>query len=305
MPERAPHPPTASDYAAYWLYKAFVRFIAALPRDFVLSAARRLGSLLFYLDGKHRNIALDNLERAFGKSMTANKRRNIALRSFQNFAQSILDSLKTSGWSRERLLSVIDIEGRENLERAQAKGRGVLLFTAHFGNWEIIVPTSSSIVPFHVIARPLENPLIDRDIFLARTRHGATIINKLGAGRPVFRALGRGDAVGILIDQNVLRREAVFVDFFTTPAATTPALAVFHIRTGAAILPMFCLTTAGNRYRMRFDPPLEIPLSGTDEEDVLKITRICTKIIEREIQENPALWLWIHKRWQSRPSHER
>ena len=116
--------------------------------------------------------------------------------------------------------------------------------------------------------------------------------------------MARKEAVGILIDQNVLRREAVFVDFFGKQAATTPALAFFHLRTGAPIVPMYCLPSPGNRYRFRFEPPVEIALSGEESEDVLKITAVCTKMIEHVIRRQPELWLWIHKRWQSRPLNE-
>jgi len=305
MAERETGLPSVADRAGYLLYKVFSSLVAVLPRKFVLAAGRGLGHLTFWLDGRHRTIALDNLGQALGATWPAAERRRIARRSFMNFVQSVFDSLKTARWSREKLLSFMDIEGLSHFQAAHSAGRGVLLFTAHFGNWEMIVPPSSLVAPYHVIARAVDNSLINTDVVRARTRHGATVINKLGAGRPVFRALGRGETVGILIDQNVLRREAVFVDFFGKPAATTPALAYFHLRTGAAILPMFCEPTAQKRYRVRFEAPLEIPLSGRTEDDVLKITRICTKIIEDNILRDPALWLWVHKRWQSRPFNER
>jgi Kdo2-lipid IVA lauroyltransferase/acyltransferase len=305
MAERDSRLPTIPDRAAYLLYKVFAAVVGVLPRGTALVAGRGVGLLTFWLDGKHRTIALDNLSQALGGKRPAAERRRIARRSFMNFVQSVFDSLKTAGWSREKLLSIMDIEGLPRFQAAHDAGRGVLLFTAHFGNWEMIVPPSSLVAPYHVIARAVDNPLINEDVVRARTRHGATVVNKLGAGRPVIRALGRGDTVGILIDQNVLRREAVFVDFFGKPAATTPALAHFHIRTGAVLLPMFCEPTRRKRYRVRFETPVEIPLSGRTEDDVLKITRVCTKIIEDNILRDPALWLWVHKRWQSRPVNER
>jgi len=305
MPERGVPPATGLDRAVYAATRIFALFISVLPRPVVLKAGSGLGALVFVLDGKHRAIALRNLARALGRSSSPGERRRIARRSFMNFVRSLVDALKTAGWSRERVLAMIEIEGREHLENAHARGRGVLLFTAHFGNWEMVVPPSSAVAPFHVIARALDNPLIERDLLRARVRHGAVVVNKLGAGRPILRALDRGETVGILIDQNVLRREAVFVDFFGVPAATTPALAVFHIRTGAPILPMFCRPAPGAGYRMRFGPPVDVPLSGDETADVLKITGVCTKMIEDEIRKNPALWLWVHKRWRSRPLHER
>jgi KDO2-lipid IV(A) lauroyltransferase len=305
MSEHKPFPPAVGMYVSYGLYKIFASLIAVLPRRLILALGRATGSLVYYLDGKHRTIALANLARAMGSSLSADERRRTARRSLANFVQSIFDVLKTATWSQTHLMTIIDIQGGEYLEKAAAGGRGVLLFTAHYGNWEMVVPPVARRIPFHVIARSLDNPLVDRDLEKARIRKGATVVNKFGAGRPILRALARKNAVGILIDQNVLRREAVFVDFFGIPAATTPALAVFHIRTGAAILPMFCEPAQGNRYLMRFGPPVEVSLSGDETADVLKITGICTKMIEETIRRNPAFWLWVHKRWQSRPSNEK
>ncbi len=305
MSDRLPEPPAVGMYVSYELYKIFASLIAVLPRGLVLALGQAIGSLVYYLDAKHRGIALANLARALGGSLSPDERRRTARRSFANFVQSVFDTLRTAAWSPTRLMTIIDVQGGEHLEKAAAGGRGILLFTAHYGNWEMVVPPVARRVPFHVIARALDNPLVDRDLEKARIRKGAMVVNKFGAGRPILRALARKSAVGILIDQNVLRREAVFVDFFGIPAATTPALAVFHLRTGAPILPMFCEPSPGNRYLMRFGPPVEAPLSGDETADVLKITGICTKMIEETIRRNPAFWLWVHKRWQSRPYDEK
>jgi Kdo2-lipid IVA lauroyltransferase/acyltransferase len=306
MPERNSAEASVGTYVAYIFYEVFAAAIAVLPRGFVLALGRAVGRLVYHLDGRHRAIASANLTRAFGDTLTAKEREKTALQSFENFVRSIFDALKTAGWSPARLMSIIDVEGYEHLEKAAREGRGVLLFTAHYGNWEMVIPPFAGRIPFHIIARPLDNPLIDRDVLKARSRRGGTIINKFGAGRPILRALGRNEAIGILIDQNVLRREAVFVDFFGTSAATTPALAVFHLRTEAPILPMYCVPSAGNRYRFRIEPPVAIPsTSGDEDADVLKITGICTKMIEETIRRNPSFWLWVHKRWQSRPLNEK
>lgn len=305
MPERGTGPNSAGTIAAYLLFRMFAAFVGILPRGFALACGRATGRLVYFLDAKHRQIALSNLSRAFGNSLSFEQRAKIARRSFANFVQALFDAFKTAGWSRRRLMTIFEVEGGEYLDRAAAAGRGVLLFTAHYGSWEMVIPPIADRMPFHILARSMDNPLIDRHVLKARTRRGAAIINKLGAGRPILRALARKEAVGILIDLNVLRREAVFVDFFGTPAATTPALAYFHIRTGAPILPMFCVAAPGNRYRMSFGPPVDVPLSGIEEDDVLKITSVCTKMIEETIRRNPAPWFWVHKRWQSRPLNEK
>jgi KDO2-lipid IV(A) lauroyltransferase len=133
---------------------------------------------------------------------------------------------------------------------------------------------------------------------------GAQVIYKQQAAKKVLQALRNREIVAILVDQNVLRREAVFVDFFGRPAGTTPALGAFHLRTGAPLLPVFCLPAAGGRYRLRILPPVAFVPGEDVGADVLKITGICTKIIETEIREDPSSWLWVHDRWRSRPKDE-
>jgi KDO2-lipid IV(A) lauroyltransferase len=133
---------------------------------------------------------------------------------------------------------------------------------------------------------------------------GAGIINKFGAARPILQALGRNEIVAVLIDQNVLRSQAVFVDFFGKAAATTPSLAAFHLKTGAPLVPIFVHPGRSGRYVVKIREPLSVPSSGSMEEDVLKITQLCTKIIEHEIRQNPELWFWVHKRWNTRPVDE-
>jgi Kdo2-lipid IVA lauroyltransferase/acyltransferase len=288
----------------YGVFKAFALAFACLPRPFCLTIGEGLGRMAYRLDKKHRAITLDNLAVAFGRELPAPEREALARRAFEYIGRTIADILKLSCCSREKILGFFRTEGRENLKKALAKGRGVLLFTAHFGNWEIATAAVAEIHPVRVIARPLDNRFLERELTKLRTKFGASIISKFKAGRPIFQALKNNEIVGILIDQNVLRSQAVFVDFFGKQAATTPALAAFHVRTGAPIVPIFCYPTETDRYRIKIFEPIEPPLAGPQEQDVLKITQICTKIIEREIRQNPGTWLWVHKRWNTRPIEE-
>jgi KDO2-lipid IV(A) lauroyltransferase len=196
MAERETRFPTVADRASYLLYKVFVSLTAVLPRNFVLAAGRGVGNLTFWLDGRHRTIALDNLAQALGATRNAAERRRIARRSFMNFVQSVFDSLKTAGWSREKILSYMDIEGLSHFQAAHAAGRGVLLFTAHFGNWEMIVPPSSLVAPYHVIARAVDNPLINTDVVRARTPDRSKCPPPGGGVRRFLRQAG-GDHPGL------------------------------------------------------------------------------------------------------------
>jgi KDO2-lipid IV(A) lauroyltransferase len=213
----------------------------------------------------------------------------------------LADNLKWMHLSNRQKLKLLTVEGEENILRALAFGRGVLLFSAHFGNWEIASLAASRHGRLNVVARPLDNALLEQDLVRFRNSLGAHVISKFQAARPVLQSLRRNEIVAILIDQNVLLSQAVFVDFFGRPAATTPALASFFLHAGCPLLPIFCYPAASFSYRVRVGEPVSFEISGDPEQDVLKITQRCTKMIESEIRENPELWFWFHNRWRTRP----
>jgi len=292
------------DTIGYVAYKALTLVFFLLPRQLCLAAGRSIGLLAFCLDRKHRAVALGNLTIAFGKERPPSELAALAKKAFKRLGSDFADILKVSGYSREKVLRLIMIEGRKNIENALAQDKGVLLFTAHFGNWEFGSAPFTEIGTLWVVARALDNPFLEKELGRMRMKLGAGIINKFGAARPILQALGRNEIVAILIDQNVLRSQAVFVDFFGKAAATTPSLAAFHLKTGAPLVPIFVHTGRSGRYIVKIREPLSVPSSGSMEEDVLKITQLCTKIIEHEIRQNPELWFWVHKRWNTRPIDE-
>ncbi len=272
-----------------------------LPRRFALRLGEGTGGLLFYLDGHHRRLALANLEKALGNELPSLERRMIARKSFLHFGRMLADNLKWACLRESKRRHLLRVEGEENLRQALAQGKGILLFSAHFGNWEVASLALSRLGVLHVVARPLDSRPAERELSRFRTSLGARIIYKQQAAKPVLQALRRNEMVAILIDQNVLRSEAVFVDFFGLPAATTPSLASFHLRTHAPLIPVFCYPTPFFSYVVKIAPPLDIELAGGREEDVLKITQRSTKIIESEIRARPDLWFWFHNRWKTRP----
>jgi KDO2-lipid IV(A) lauroyltransferase len=287
-------------YAGYLWISAMIFFI---PRPICLALGAGFGRLAYRLDRSHRRIALANLDIAFGRTRSPAEKDRIARASLAAFGRVVFDVIKFCHYGRKAVFGLVDIEGRENLLQALAGGRGVLMFSAHFGNWEVLPAVAGGRIPFHAIVRALDNPYIDRHLSRLRTRLGTLIINKFGASRPILQALRRGEIVCILIDQNVLRSQALFVDFFGRPAGTTPGLAAFQAKTGAALLPVFCLPR-GRRYVLRILPPPPIAASERRTDAVLKITQFCTKIVEQEIRRFPEAWLWIHKRWNARPPDE-
>jgi KDO2-lipid IV(A) lauroyltransferase len=275
-----------------------------LPRPLCLSIGKALGHLIYHIDKKHRKIALSNLNTAFGSRISSAKKKRIAKSSFRHFGGVFADIIKIQHLKKERIRKFVTLEGTVHLEKALLHGKGVLIFSAHFGNWEIATALVSQIGTVNVVARPLDNMLLEKEILQIRKKLGASVISKQQAARPILRALMANEIVAILIDQNTVRNQAVFVDFFGKPAATTPSLAAFFLKTGAPIIPVFCQPTQGGGYHVMIHQSLEIDVTGKEEQDILKITQLCTKIIQNQIQENPKVWLWFHNRWKTRPENE-
>ncbi len=292
------------DLTAAALFRTLAALFRLLPRRVCLAVGAALGEIFYLADGRHRRLARANLEKAFGALLPEERRRCLARTSFRHFGRMLADDLKWASLGDGRRRELLCVEGEEHIRRSLEAGRGVLLFSAHLGNWEIASEAVSRLGELHVVARPLDNRIFERELIRFRRRLGAQVISKFQAAGPILRALRRNGLVAILIDQNVLRSQAVFVDFFGLPAATTPALAAFHLRTGAPLVPVFCLGRPDLSYRVKIGPPLDIAPSGDYERDVLQITSLCTKMIEAEIRENPDQWLWFHDRWKSRPEGE-
>jgi len=275
-----------------------------LPRKLSLGVGRILGLTIYFLDRKHRQIALSNLKTAFGAELSASARKNIARKSFIHFGKFFADFIKFNHLSDQKRDKLIKVEGIENLNQALKKGKGVLLFTGHYGSWEIAPYFLSRKAKFYVIARALDNDLLEKELLKMRANLGAEVIYKQQAAKRILQSLRAREIVAILIDQNVLRSQAIFVDFFGKAAATTPSLAAFLLRTQSPLLPGFCYPAPRNTYKIKILEPLSIKLTGQYDQDVLKITQICTKIIEAQIRKNPDYWLWFHQRWKTRPENE-
>ncbi len=289
------------DCLQFLFFKKIRIAISILPRSLVLFCGRLLGLTFYGLDKKHRMIAQVNLNNALGSDLSPLSIKKISRRCFIHFGQTFLDLVKFSQLSPEKKNKLIKVEGEEYLKKALQQGKAALLFSAHFGNWEVASPFLSSLAKLNVIARPLDNRLLEKELLKLRTNLGSTVVYKHQAAKSILQALRRQEMVAILIDQNVLRSQAVFVDFFGKKAATTPSLAAFYLRTNAPLLPVFCYPVTSRQYCIKIYPPLKIHLSGNQNQDLLKITQICTKIIENQIKKNPEYWFWFHQRWKTRP----
>jgi len=278
--------------------------LSILSRKLSLFLGQALGLALYYLDKKHRLIALSNLKIAFGKELSTSELKRIARNSFMHFGKTFMDIIKLPHLTEEKRNALINVEGEENLHKALRKKKGVLLFSAHYGSWEIAPFIIAKKGKLSVIARPLDNKLLEKELLKLRTSQGSSVIYKHQATKKILQSLREKEMVAFLIDQNVLRNQAVFVDFFGKKAATTPSLAAFFLRTKSPLIPVFCYPTASHAYHLKIFSPLSITSEGNYNQQVLKITQICTKIIETQIRKNPDYWFWFHNRWKTRPEEE-
>jgi KDO2-lipid IV(A) lauroyltransferase len=280
-----------------------VKSIALTVRALPLSVVRRFGEglgLMFYLvDRVHRRIALANLAIAFPKK-SADECRVIARSMFQHFGRLLLELLKYSSLPRDEQIALVDWEGEERVRLALAQGKGILFCTGHFGFWEQqALAHAIKFEPMAVMARPLDNPKLHDLLEDIRTSNSNEVVYRRGAVRKALRLLGEGRGVGILIDQHMTSADAIHVDFFGRPAATTSTLAALALRTGAPVIPLFAFPLPGGRYRMIYEPPVEPPPHAS-EDAVREFTQRCTDVLEMYVRRNPELWLWMHRRWRER-----
>ena len=280
-----------------------------LPRGAALAAGRAAGRLAWVLDSEHRRVAFDNLTTAYESStpaLTERERRRLVGRVFSHFGQVAVECLLMR-WQRPRDLDrLVEFEGVEHLRKAFLKGRGVFVFSAHYGNWEMVALMQGWLgYPMAMVTRPLDNPRLERTLSEGRRRSGNEVIHKRSAVRGILGAIRNGWCVAIVIDQDSRGTDRVFVDFFGRPAATTPTLALLAIRTGAPVIPVFGLPLPDGRYRITYLPEVpvqEIAGTGDRDRDVRAVTQACTSIIEEQVRARPEFWLWMHKRWKSKPS---
>jgi KDO2-lipid IV(A) lauroyltransferase len=281
------------EYEAVMTARALVR---PLPMPVVVAAGTFLGRLFHLLDRPHRRLALSNLEAAFPTRPPA-ERAVIARDMFAHFGRLLTVLLKFSTMEPHEMLARVEFDGEDRVKAAHALGRGVLLFTGHFGYWEInALVHALAMQPMAVMARPLDNPLLHDLLERVRRRTGNSVFYRRGALRRVLRALGSNQAVALLIDQHI-HTDAVYVDFFNRPAATTAALAALALRTGAPVIPVFALPLPGGRFRMVYEHPVDPP--QTDEPAAVRdFTQRCTDVLEMYVRRYPGIWLWMHRRWR-------
>lgn len=281
---------------------ALQRLVRFIPERVLAWLARLATVIGWRLDDRHREVALENLARAF-PDLEAGAREEIARRSFANLARTLLDGLTLHRFDAGELAERFDVEGWENLDRAEAAGHGVVLMTAHLGNWEGAGQALAARGrPFTFVAREMSNPLIEQSVRRIRERFGNRMLPKRGGTRKMLRTLKGGGRIVLLIDQRVHPHEGKAYRFFDHPAYTSPLLAELSLRTGAPIVPFFGIPQ-GKRYRLVLHDPIFPGSEGAETVD--EITLASLQVVEAEIRRDPGLWLWMHRRWRKNPASRR
>jgi len=291
------------EYAAAW---PFIKILGILPRRLSRAFAIALAQAIYLLHVRLRHVGMRNLELAFPEKTRAERAR-ILRGEFTSLGRQLAEVCQFPRYTRENVEQVVVYDGLENYERAFARGKGVLFVTAHFGGWELSAFAHSLHGHWlHVVMRPMDNPYLDRLIQSYRTMHGNKTVAKDDFVRGLLAAMKAGETVGILMDTNMTPPQGVFVDFFGIPACTASGLARIALRTDAAVVPGFTIwdKTLG-KYRLRFDPALELIRSGDLEADIVANTQQFTRVIEDFVRRYPEQWLWVHRRWKTRPEGQK
>lgn len=291
------------EYAATWMA---VKTLGRLPRTAARFVGARLVSIAFYLRRPLQRAAMLNLQLAFPNASEAERRR-IARGMVRQLGWLAGEFSQFPKYTRENIERVVMLDGAENFEAGRRRGKGVIFLTGHMSAWEL-----SSFAhalyghPLHFLVRPQANARVDQLINEYRCLSGNQPIDKNRSARSILKVLGEGGTVGILADINTILQEGVFVKFFGIPACTTSGLARIALRTDTAVVPVFLIWDEKlGKYRLRFEPAVELTRTGDEEADVLENTARFTRVIEEQVRAHPEQWLWVHKRWKTRPPGEK
>ncbi len=290
------------EYAAAWM---ILHAVGLLPRGLARATGAGVARLLYWLRPRLRRTALFNLRLAF-PDLTDAERQRVLKGLVRQIGWMAGEFSQFPKFTRKRIEEIVVLDGNENFKAARARGKGVLVLTGHMSAWEL-APFAQALYgsPLHFLVRPIQNARVDALVTRYRTLSGNQPIEKNQSARAMLKILRDGGTVGVLTDQNTSIEEGVFVDFFGVPACTSSGVARMALRTDCAVVPGYVFwDEALGKYRLRFEPALELVRTDDLEGDVRENTARFTKLIEAYARRHPDQWLWVHKRWKTRPPGE-
>jgi KDO2-lipid IV(A) lauroyltransferase len=289
----------------YAFASTLLRLMGALPRGLARLAGAALGAVAWLVLPRLRRTGLRNLELAF-PDMPSEERVRLLRRLYRHLGWQLGEFCQMPRYTRQNTRDLIRYEGLERYLAASERGKGVLIVTGHLGAWELSSFWHSLMGhPMTMVIRRLDNPRVDKMVNDIRCLHGNRVVHKDDFARGLLQAMRRGDTVGILMDTNMTPPQGVFVPFFGVPACTASGLARVALRTGAAVLPGFLVwEPAEKKYVLHFGEEIPLVATGDDDHDMLANTAQFTAAIEAFIRRYPDQWLWVHRRWKTRPEGE-
>ena len=307
MKKRRPYK-TFKHTLVYGLVLILLASVRRMSRRTALCFGAALGRAAFHLFSKerkkvqkHLSIAFADLPFAYAQDMPSRRIVRLSRQVFVHLAKNAIDVMRIGSSTKEDLERIVAVEGLEHLDRALEEGKGVLLLMGHIGNWELLgAYLAMKGYPGSVVGRSLNNPRLDRLLVAHRERFGLRNIARGKATRQILRALHRGEIVGFLIDQDT-KVEGTFVDFFGQPAYTPTGPVTLALKLGAPIVPVAIHREQDDTYHVVVRPRIELIRTGDGTEDKRINTAICSKILEDFIREHPAQWVWMHRRWKTKP----
>ncbi len=288
-----------------WALRGLAGVVGALPRGAARAVGAGIGWLAWVLLPRLGRVGMRNLEIAFPEK-TVVERKRILRGVYRSLGWQLGEFCKMRGYSAAEASEFIRYDGLEHYLAARDKGRGVLVLTGHLGAWELSSFYHSLMgYPMSLVIRRLDNPLVDAFVNGIRSMHGNRVIHKDDFARGLLTAMHRGETVGILMDTNMTPPQGVFVPYFGVEACTATAMARVALKSGAVVLPGFLVWEAAeHRYVLRFGEELEVVRTGDAEADIVANTSLFTATIERYVRRYPEQWLWVHRRWKTRPEGE-
>lgn len=290
------------EFALVWL---LAQILGTLPRPAARAVGGAIGWLTWIAVPRLRRVGLQNLSLAFLDKSDAERKR-ILRAMYRNLGWQLAEFCHMPRYTLDQANRFIRYEGLENYLTARDRGQGVLVVTGHLGAWELSsFYHSLAGYPMSMVIRRLDNPFVDRFVNHIRCLHGNRVLHKDDFARGLIAAMRDGETVGVLMDTNMTPPQGVFVDFFGQAACTASGVARVALRTRAAVLPGFLMwEESERRYVLHFLPPLELIHTGDDERDAIANTQLFTRALEDIIRRYPEQWLWVHRRWKTRPPGE-
>ena len=287
------------DYCYAFTAKCIGQGIARLPRKIALCIGVYLATTVFLLSRRQKDKACKHLKQSLGIEQPVAEQ--LVRCAFQNIGKNLMEFMQLPRMSPETIHQLVTFEGREHIDRALVQGRGAIILTAHFGNWELLgARILASGYTIRGITRQLRSKRLDAIVSSHREKVGWQGIDRDGSVREVLRCLKRNELVAILADVDT-RTRGIFVDFFGSPAYTPYGPVAFALKTGAAILPTFIVRQPDDSHRAVVEAPLPLRQTGDREQDLLVNTQCFTKVIESYIRRYPEQWIWMHERWKTKP----